>query len=174
MNPLIEDKASSTLDQLNLSHIPVDPAAVASRLGLTVRFEQFSDDLSGVLMRKPEGTIVAVNTYHVPARQRFTIAHEIGHFVLQHKGDLFVDQTVLNRRDGRSSYAIDAQEIEANAFAAALLMPRQLVKDELLSLVKSVGIEQRKLATEMARRFQVSEQAMSFRLVNLGLITSLD
>lgn len=174
MNPSIEDQATHTLDQLNLTTIPVDPASVANRLGLTVRFEQFSDDLSGVLMRKSEGTVIAVNTYHAPARQRFTIAHEIGHFVLQHKGDLFVDQTVLNRRDGRSSYAIDSQEIEANAFAAALLMPRQQVTDELLSLMNSGGIEQRNLVKELARRFQVSDQAMSFRLMNLGLMTSLE
>ncbi|MDQ9172059.1 ImmA/IrrE family metallo-endopeptidase [Oxalobacteraceae bacterium R-40] len=174
MNPSIEEKATATLEQLNLTSIPIDPASVAARLGLSVRFESFSDDLSGVLMRKPEGSIVAVNSRHGVARQRFTIAHEIGHHVLQHKGDLFIDQTVLNRRDGRSSYAIDSQEIEANAFAAALLMPRQQVTNELIALMNSSMIEQKNLARELANRFQVSEQAMSFRLVNLGLITSLE
>lgn len=174
MNSSIEDKAVAALEQLNLTCIPIDPAFVASRLGLSVRFESFSDDLSGVLMRKPEGSIVAVNSTHGIARQRFTIAHEIGHYVLQHKGDLFVDQTVLNRRDGRSSYAIDFQEIEANAFAAALLMPRQQVTDELIELINSSNVEQRNLARELAIRFQVSEQAMRFRLVNLGLMTSLE
>jgi Zn-dependent peptidase ImmA (M78 family) len=174
MNSSIEEKAAVTLDQLNFSSIPVDPAEVASRLGLVVRYEPFSDDLSGVLMRKPEGSIVAVNSKHGAARQRFTIAHEIGHHILQHKGDLFIDQTVLNRRDGRSSYAIDSQEIEANAFAAALLMPRQQVTDELICLINSSKVEQQNLAKELASRFQVSEQAMRFRLVNLGLITSIE
>jgi Zn-dependent peptidase ImmA (M78 family) len=73
---------------------------------------------------------------HVPAaaftafvRQRFTIGHELGHLTLHHGHDLILERLVrLNFRDATSSTANDEEEIEANHFAAELLMPHDFLR----------------------------------------------
>jgi Zn-dependent peptidase ImmA (M78 family) len=137
-------------------------------LGARVLVEGFSDDLSGVLIRKGETCTIAVNCSHSPLRRRFTIAHECGHLALQHEGEVFVDKHILNRRDSNSSLAVDEQEIQANQFAASLLMPRDEVvryMDRLLQSYRSHAV----LVELMASAFKVSKSAMEIRLVNLGL-----
>src|SRR3954470_4270018 len=68
--------------------------------------------------------IIGINSSHPETRKRFTIAHEMGHLVLHQLDQVHVDkQFLVKLRDDISSQAIDPHEIEANAFAAALLMP---------------------------------------------------
>lgn len=153
---------------------PVDVESIAEHLGAVVRRERAGGEISGALYRLDEGPVIGVNDGHVMERQRFTIAHELGHLVL-HEDPVFVDRVYIapshaNRptylRDARSSQATDSQEIEANKFAAALLMPPPMIREALSTLsvpVDADGIR------ELARRFEVSEQAMSFRLLNLGV-----
>lgn len=101
--------------------------------------------LSGVLIKSEGRAVIGANSAHAVTRQRFTIAHEIGRHVLEHKGELFIDQTVrdrtvtIGRRDGRSSQGIDFQEIEANAFGAEILMPEDLVFAAVQKQLKSSG-----------------------------------
>ena len=65
-----------------------------------------------------------VNSLHAPVRQRFTIAHELGHAVLHAREGIHLDQAFrLRFRDQTSAMAIDPEEIDANSFAAELLMP---------------------------------------------------
>jgi Zn-dependent peptidase ImmA (M78 family) len=77
---------------------------------------------------------IGYNSTHAKVRQRFTIAHEIGHYVLQTKKSLhprlFIDRYVAFRND-ESSAGNDWQEVEANAFGAALLMPAHFVREEI-------------------------------------------
>jgi len=74
------------------------------------------------------------------------------------------------RRDSRSSKAIDRQEIEANQFAAELLMPEDLIlqaaKD---SYELNSSLSQAQLVDQLAKAFKVSLQAMEYRLTNLGI-----
>lgn len=168
-SPRIEKKASELLSRAGQSSMPVDPAQLADYLGIEVRLEQFEGDVSGLLLRQPDRTIIAINKADAPARRRFTIAHELGHFVLKHQGEIFVDHSTINRRDSRSSAAIDKQEIEANAFAAALLMPTEWVVAEAEALFDA-GVDPSNVGAQLANRFGVSQHAMNFRLVNLGLI----
>lgn len=166
----IERKAESLLKDVGIVRPPVDVERVADHLGIRIAYEPFEDDLSGVLIRQPGGSVIAVNRAHSLVRKRYSIAHEIGHFCLRHVGDIFVDKVVLNKRDGRSSYGVDRKEIEANTFAAALLMPERMVEKAVLALVgdrPSISLSQ--LTAELAARFHVSQQAMGYRLVNLGL-----
>jgi Zn-dependent peptidase ImmA (M78 family) len=167
----IDKKADALLERLKIGSMPVDPMAIAEQLGVLVSEEELDSDISGLLVRDGLSTVIAVNKSQSPARRRFTVAHELGHYYLGHKGDIFIDKLVVNRRDGKSSAAIDQQEIEANAFAAALLMPKHLVLKELSTSVKhnQTGAETVK---QLAKSFGVSEQAMNYRLVNLGLITT--
>lgn len=172
-NPKIE--ARKLLKSARINNPPVRVDKIAAKLKAQLSFEPFEgkDDISGILYRDEKQTVIGINSTHSEARQRFTIAHEIGHLVL-HKGELFVDQAVrVNFRDKRSSLAEDQQEIEANKFAAELLMPQEMIKREVekCTAKKKVTTEAQ-LMTELARVFEVSEQAMGYRLFNLGIISS--
>lgn len=173
MNPTTE--AQKLLKSARIDSPPVSVDKIAAKLKAQLTFEPFEgkDDISGILYRDEKQTVIGINSTHSKARQRFTIAHEIGHLVL-HKGELFVDQAVrVNFRDKRSSLAEDQQEIEANKFAAELLMPREMIRREVekCTTKKKVTTEEQ-LMTELARIFDVSEQAMGYRLFNLGIISS--
>lgn len=168
-----ETRAKETLEACGITQAPINPERVARHLGIDIKRVGFSDELSGVLMRKESGSVIALNKDHHRSRQRFTIAHELGHFALQHKGEMFVDQTILNRRDGRSSFAIDPQEIEANAFAASLLMPEHLLLDAIRAIVDGDPAPEREnLINKLAMKFEVSVDAMRYRLINLGVISA--
>jgi|EndMetStandDraft_3_1072993.scaffolds.fasta_scaffold231676_2 Zn-dependent peptidase ImmA (M78 family) len=167
----IEQAAAEARVAAAQTRIPVDPSAVAAHLGCTVVWKNFSDDLSGVLIRKDGAVTIAVNNSDSQLRQRFTIAHECGHLALAHEGEIFIDKQVVNRRDGTSSLAIDDREIEANQFAASLLMPREEIVSHLDHLLSSCR-NRTMLIEQLASKFKVSRQAMEIRLVNLGLLGS--
>src|SRR5207247_3101306 len=110
--------------------------------------------------------IIGVNSPHAPVRQRFTIAHELGHAVLHAREGIHLDQAFrLRFRDQTSAMAIDPEEIDANSFAAELLMPADEVQAWL-----SAGIDMNddQAVRRVARHFGVSQQAMTYRVVNLG------
>ena len=167
------EKANAVLREHALTHPPINPEKIARALGIDVKRVDFTESLSGVLMRNESGAVIALNKSHHKVRQRFTVAHELGHYVLEHKGEMFVDQMVLNRRDGRSSIAIDPQEIQANAFAAELLMPKQMLLEVLQDIVDGDPTPNREnLIAKLAKKFEVSVEAMQYRLINLGIISA--
>ena len=132
------------------------------------RFEDA--DVSGILFRDGDHHVIGVNSAHPPVRRRFTIAHELGHRALHPGRELILDVPVrVNLRDKTSSMASDLEEIEANAFAATLLMPEQMVRDQLSQLRPAQRREPDATAAALARIFKVSTPALNFRLINLGL-----
>lgn len=166
----IDCRAAELLRKHGLFAVPVDVTAVAERIGASVVFEDLDDDVSGFLLREKGVSTIAVNKQHHPNRQRFTLAHECGHLFLHaDKGDrLWLDKTLFFR-DGSSSTGDQFAEIEANQFAAGLLMPEELIvgmlgKERLISEIDVV---------RLAMRFEVSERAMTVRLISLGLIESV-
>jgi Zn-dependent peptidase ImmA (M78 family) len=150
---------------------PVDVEALARAEGILVVRRRFEDaNVSGILFRDSSHHVIGVNSAHPPVRQRFTIAHELGHQALHPGRELILDVPVrVNLRDKTSSTASDLEEIEANAFAAALLMPERLVRDQLNQLPPARRREPDATATALAKIFKVSSSALSFRLINLGL-----
>jgi Zn-dependent peptidase ImmA (M78 family) len=170
----IESLATTIRHASSQLTIPIDVEEVAKHLGVRVLLEGFSDDLSGVLVRrKGESPTIAVNSSHSPLRRRFTIAHECGHLVLEHEGEVFVDKHILNRRDKSSSLAVDEQEVQANQFAASLLMPRDEVVRHMERFMQSYHSHS-DLVDVMASAFRVSRSAMEVRLINLGLTSPVD
>lgn len=99
---------------------PVDVYAVAEFLGLEIVEEVMDDEMSGYIEPRRGGWIIGVNKFHHPNRQRFTIAHEIGHFVLHRPSERVVDVTFARRLGAR-----DKIESEADQFASNLLMPAE-------------------------------------------------
>jgi Zn-dependent peptidase ImmA (M78 family) len=170
-----EAKAAEILAKHRVTKPPVPVERIARAEGAQVAFEPFEGELSGMLYRDPKGmNVVVVNSLNAKTRQRFTVAHEIAHLLL-HDAPLQVDRPISVRfRDGRSGLAVDHDEIAANRFAAALLMPREWVvadADRLLSRHPTLSDEA--VVEELAERYAVSRQAMEFRLANLGLWTPL-
>jgi Zn-dependent peptidase ImmA (M78 family) len=168
-------EAQKLLKSARVENPPVRVDKIAEKVKAKLSFEPFEgeDDISGILYRDGKQAVIGINSTHSKVRQRFTIAHEIGHLVL-HDGELFVDQSVrVNFRDKRSSLAEDKQEIEANKFAAELLMPKEMIKHEVVKCIaKKKTATESQLIAELARVFEVSEQAMEYRLLNLGIISS--
>jgi Zn-dependent peptidase ImmA (M78 family) len=167
-----EQVAIDLLERLGVDAPPVDVERIARQLDVKVRFEPLDGGLSGALYRSADGrAVLGVNNWHVETRQRFTIAHELGH-LLMHPDELFVDGVL--KRDDDSSLAIKSHEIEANSFAAELLMPRKLLLEEInRALGENATPDPKRLVGQLATLFDVSEQAMQFRLMNLGLAVSV-
>lgn len=164
----IKQEVGRLLDANEFRHPPVDVGRIVKKLGVEFRREAFEGEVSGLLFRDGKRTIIAVNALHHRNRQRFTTAHEIGHLIL-HKVDIHVDkgfQMVL--RDTESSRATDVSEIEANQFAAELLMPEQMIRRDAPKYLQD--FENDEGLTKLANRYGVSSQAMAFRLANLDMI----
>jgi Zn-dependent peptidase ImmA (M78 family) len=166
----VEAQAQKVLQETGCLQAPVPVDIIAERLGLRLEPAMLGEDISGLLVIEQGRGTIGYNKDHALVRQRFSIAHEIGHFILhQTKAPVFIDKTyTIYRRDGVSSSGSDYQEIQANQFAAALLMPESLLRNE----IEHVGFD---LANEialdyLAEKFGVSRQAMSFRLANLNIL----
>lgn len=167
-NPRLEARAEKLLNDEGVLREPVPIENLARRLGAELSFQPFEKDMSGMLYREGQRVVIGVNSTHATTRQRFSIAHEIGHLLL-HKGrPMFIDRDGrLNRRDEVSTLGTDTEEIEANSFAAALLMPQPLLAEAVSRLHRN---DQPVSPEVLAKRFEVSVQAMEYRLINLGLM----
>ena len=151
--------------------VPVEQIAVANGIQIIRSAAEWSE--SGFLLRDNGRVIIGINARNSPSRQRFTIAHELGHWLMHDGKPLIVDQSVMiNKRDDVSSQATDLQEVQANQFAADLLMPKEYVMDELRQQMSSDIGSREELITLLARRFDVSNDAMDWRLINLGVLLS--
>ena len=151
--------------------VPVEQIAVAHGIQIVRSAAEWSE--SGFLLRDSDRVIIGINGRNSPKRQRFTIAHELGHWLMHDGQHLIVDQSVMiNKRDDVSSQATDWQEIHANQFAAELLMPKDFVIDELRRRMSSDIGSREELITMLARAFDVSSDAMGWRLINLGVLSS--
>lgn len=169
-----ERSATNLLDSFGIKvsapPVPVEQIAVNCGIQIVRSAAEWSE--SGFLLRDNGRIIIGINSRNSPKRQRFTIAHELGHWRL-HKGKpLIVDQSVMiNKRDDVSSQATDREEIQANQFAAGLLMPQNLVARELRRQITTAKSRE-ELVTTLARIFDVSNDAMGWRLINLGVLSS--
>lgn len=162
--PQIERKAWQKLRQHDVDTAPVDVAALAETLGAKIVYESMEDSVSAMLSIEGGDATIVVNAGHHSNRQRFSIAHELGHYVLHASdNDLFVDRSFF--RNQASSVGESRREIEANAFAAALLMPAQLIEKHL-----DDDGDTELYIDDLASDFHVSEHAMTIRLINLGFI----
>ena len=163
----IAREAERFLTDAGIGGEPVSVFDAARAVGVTIRLGPLPSELSGFLLREGKNATIGVNNLHPRKRQNFTVAHELGHLRL-HPADSFVDRKLsFYFRDSRSGQAIDRREIEANQFAADLLMPAKYLLPYLHG--KNVDLGDEELIESIARKFEVSTQALSFRLINLGM-----
>jgi hypothetical protein len=121
--------------------IPVDVATIARAAGLTIKVSPYPHD--GQLR---DGNIIEVPEDQPTTRQRFTIAHELGHATLRH------------------TVAHDKLEIEANAFAAELLLPREKLRE---------AVGQGLTFQAIAERFLASREATLYALKSANLLAKV-
>lgn len=134
---------------------PLDLESLASKLGIKVIMKPMDDQISGHLSLQNGAWEIVVNSLHHWRRQRFTLAHELGHFFLHRwKRQEFTD-TVFFRND-----EVSPMEAEANKFAAELLMPEAEFKRHLEEV--SAKVE------DLAEYFGVSALAVRVRAKRLG------
>ena len=145
---------------------PVDPFILATKLGIKVYLTTFktNGNMSGGIRKNPstEEFEIYVSRDDLATRQRFTVAHELGHFQLHRDDDKFkkgiVETVSFMHRDGTQS----KEELQANEFAGCLLMPTEEVQKK-----RQEGLS----VDDLAKYFGVSISAMTYRLWKLGLVS---
>ena len=146
---------------------PIDVNTIIRRLGISISYDTpLHPDIVGQIQKIGSGYRISVQPNDHPNRQRFTAAHELGHFLFH--SDLLgkgVDDDRMYRSTNigqfYNSNVHPRHETEANNFAALTLMPEHLIQSRYRGTDGS--------ARELAREFQVSPAAMRIRLDNLGL-----
>lgn len=144
-----ENMAKMLLDTYWNNSLPINPVFFAQKVGINV-YSYDGNDKSGYYDH--ENKIIYVNTKEPTQRQRFTIAHELGHALLHNE--------TLPRESYKNDWGTrQIKEMEANRFAAELLMPRRAVNAVVNTAPPFL---------ELCRIFDVSGEAMDIRLKNLG------
>jgi len=153
---------ANNIYQRYAQEFPIDPELIDERMGILVEEQHWAfsnPSCSGAAFIRDGQKVIQYESSHSRVRQRFTIAHELGHHVLGHtaQGKQF--------RDTPNNYRMSSApaEVEANTFAAELLMPASVV--DFAIFTKNIrGIK------NLAKAFDVSEAAMAIRLKTLGVI----
>jgi Zn-dependent peptidase ImmA (M78 family) len=144
-------------DSRKLQPLPVDPFLLARELGITVTFKRLPIDMSGKInMPRDGGPVITINENDHLNRQRFTCAHEIGHYFDRINSRELGESSFVDYRGTLAGAGVDDREIYANQFAAALLMPAHIVKEWRYQPM-----------WQRARELGTSEQALELRLRNL-------
>lgn len=125
--------------------------------------DYFDDDISGKIEYRTSGIYqIVVNKYHSVSRKRFTLAHEFAHFVLHkdflRQGNKFEDSILFRSSDDIRN----KKEIEANQFAADLLMPKIIFETEIRNGNNKIS--------SLADFFKVSSAAIKYRAFKLGYL----
>lgn len=168
----VELEASQLILKCKIKKCPIPVKDIAKELGLDVVPYDLGEGVSGALIIKMGKGFIGYSPSDSKVRQRFTIAHELGHYVLHNNlksEQLFVDKDFIVKYRSENSYTpLELKhEQEANAFAAGLLMPRDLVLVELQKKTM-LKLSEYKVINALARIFDVSVPAMTFRLTNMN------
>lgn len=158
------EEARKLVVEFDVEKPPINLDRIVRTKEIVVQYGPLDGDLSGMAFYKDGHPVIGVNSLHHPNRQRFTVAHELGHIIL-HREEIekaiHLDKGSL-QRGALASMGTDQVEIDANRFAAELLMPTSLLKTMLDG--RTVDLEDDVAIAELAKRFRVSEAAMRFRL----------
>lgn len=167
----ISNLANETLKEAKISAIPIPITEIAKYYGFSVFEGEMRDGESGLILvsenkvdRFDSKKIIMVNRDEVEVRKRFTIAHEIGHYILNDKPQKCYAHRETNKRD--------FEEVMADSFASHILMPEKPLKDYITHLrFDSWGILQKDLLVyAVSRQFFVSKSAAEVRLIKMGEI----
>lgn len=152
----IKNRVKSILEKLNITKAPIPIEKVAELFSLSIiYYPKFPDSISGTIIKDEDLHAIGVNENHPKVRQRFTIAHELGHYIMGHDENKILDDSFDKDTD---------KEREANKFASEILMPYEILKADIESEPHDIP--------SLARKYEVSEQAMAIRLLESTLINN--
>jgi len=186
-NQKIEAKATKLLVLNGLYKVPVDIFTLIERLNLDLEILPMEDEMSGFIKIEGSHANIVINKQHDLKRQRFTAAHEVGHYVLHRdvhqEQQIFIDdneagtRSIIDSRNKKARKVFNRDvssedgthrlDIEANRFAAALLMPEELIENVVVRL--NINLSNEFDTKRLADKFNVSVQAMILRLANIGV-----
>ena len=159
----IEEITINLLNRHNYIDDMVDIANIVRQQNYNVFIDDLDNNISGYVDH--ENREVVLNKNETPERRRFTLAHELGHIILnandnsiQHRDNIMNSQLDI--------YANDNNEVEANYFAGCILMPRNVFIREFNSIKGDIDYKIQKLAYY----FGVSKLAVNVRANVLNLI----
>lgn len=164
-------KERHILEIVNKIHIefnedlPINLDSILKRFGFTHQKLNLDNDVSGALIINENAKLICTNANDSEKRERFSIAHELGHYFIHHIQDLELTKSATYLRDKLSSTGVNDKEIEANYFAACLLMPEEKIKE-----LVNFNISFDKNVEKLSKDFNVSETAMAIRLNKLGFM----
>ncbi len=155
----IEETVETLINDYNLTP-PINLESICKNLNIKIKEVDFDDGLSGMLTKQ---TIYLSTNIH-ENRKRFTLAHELGHYLIHKKQDNSY-KGVRFRSEHIASQEKN-EEREANHFASLLLIPTKFINDEIKDL-QEISEE---FILELAKKYQVSSIAMTIRLEKLGYV----
>lgn len=167
----IEIIATEIREMFGLKETPTQIANILNKVGFKIYSLEMDETLSGRIgianeFKEILGSkkILQINSKDNRGHQRFTMAHELGHYIFDYDGH--------NRYANAYSLAEDdvnsPGEIRVNRFAASLLMPKNIFVDKYTAR-KTLGLDEVSICKSLAEEFEVSETAVSKRIVELGL-----
>lgn len=167
----IERIAGEVRHQFELMDYPTPIAHILDKVGFKIYKENLSANISGVIgvsdsLIEARGCkrIMLINAYENRGHQRFTMAHELGHYIFDYDGKSdFADEYSLDKERLTSE-----TEIRVNRFAAALLMPKDIFTDKY-RFFSLLGYKKEMIVNELSDIFDVSETAILRRIGELGL-----
>lgn len=161
------DMANAVRERMDLAPedlLPRELSELAGRLeeqlGVDIEFIGLPDGLDGLSIVRGRFSLALINSGVPRTRQRYTLLHEIGHLAAGDAQNLLVDENIYGQKS--------LQETRANAFAASILM----TAESLRAAVAGRQLDDEAIIADLRDRYQVSLQALAFRLHNLKLINA--
>lgn len=153
----LRDKVRTILNRLKVENAPVPIDDVVKLFSIpVVNYSHFPESVSGTFIKDEDFQVIGINDKMANTRKRYTIAHELGHYFLGHDHQRSIHENFDEPTD---------KEREANKFAAELLMPIDFLKKD----VEKIGIT----VPDLSKKYEVSDQAMSIRLLETKLIDKI-
>ncbi|UQA87518.1 ImmA/IrrE family metallo-endopeptidase [Gardnerella swidsinskii] len=155
----------------------IDVDAIAEKCEVSLEYdcvESSGFTINNGMNSKNGKKVISINKFEPDYRQRFTIAHELGHIILGHEGISYRFSDTSNYKNTIARM----NEVAANKFAAELIMPEKLVKLVLIDSIQELGfsIHQKfdendinQLVDLSSNKMGVSTQALNYRIKNLGV-----
>lgn len=175
-NLAIAEKAYSFLEDGPRTRPPIDIESIILSNGIKIREDSSLDNgIIGKITFEADKAIISINPFEntYSSRRRFTLAHEFAHYVLHsNSGEReFIDMSdAMYRTEASNEF-----EIEANHFAACILMPEISIVEEAERLIKyfrdhPMEFSEDEFVRRLALTFNVSMQSMRFKLTNIGIL----
>ena len=156
----------------------IDLNAILDILNIDLK-EVYTVDFSGKLDQEDDRDVIKVCASDTEGRKRFTISHEIGHYILKHEGILYRKTS----KEEYDTYIKQIREFSANQIAAELLMPEKIVYMSIKQTMREKNWDESKalstedidyLIQETAKKMNTSVQAMEYRVKNLEVFVKID